>query len=102
MKLLRSIKYFYQRQVRGCDDSELWSLDISLAKWLVPRLERFKDCSLGCPVDLKQDEWDRILVRMILGFKFAADDTFLDDDIAELHIKDALELLGQYYRNLWS
>ena len=36
-------KYFIQRQIRGFDDRELWSLDTTLAKWLYPRFKALRE-----------------------------------------------------------
>lgn len=37
--IYRSIKYFFQRKIYGCDYSELWcGLDISFLKWLYKKL----------------------------------------------------------------
>jgi len=36
-------KFKKQRMLRGFDDSELWNLDITIAKFILPRLKAAKD-----------------------------------------------------------
>lgn len=47
----RMIKFFFQRRIRGFDDSETWNLDDQFYKWLEPRLRRFMEISLAYPSD---------------------------------------------------
>lgn len=56
--MFRSIKYFFQRLVRGWDDRETWNLDFEFYKWLYPRLVRFKKISLTVPPNKTAKEWD--------------------------------------------
>ncbi len=81
---------FTQRRIRGFDDSELWSLDDTILRFILPRLKRFRATDrAGWPgpeqifdidyeefqklndlgrEDLNQrsiEEWDRILDKMI-------------------------------------
>ena len=41
--LLRNLKYFWQRRTRGWDDSDLYSLDYTIAKFVLPRLKVFAE-----------------------------------------------------------
>lgn len=47
--LKRKIKFFFQRVIRGWDDSETWSLDYEFYKWLLPRLKRFEELTIAYP-----------------------------------------------------
>lgn len=38
-----NIKAFFQRRIRGFDDSEVWSLDDTILKFILPRLKRFRE-----------------------------------------------------------
>lgn len=49
---LRMLKHFKQRWTRGFDDSELWSLDWTIAKFVLPRLKAFREMGkAGCPAE---------------------------------------------------
>lgn len=81
---------FFQRRIRGFDDSELWSLDYTILKFILPRLKRYRASNrIGWPgpeaiFDIKYEdfqalsvpereilnaqsleEWDRMLDKMI-------------------------------------
>jgi len=68
-----------QREDRGWDDSETWSLDITFARWIWPRLERFKEITICRPADVTEEKWDAILGEMIEGFKIMDEDDMVPD-----------------------
>ncbi len=101
--LKRRIKHFWQRKTRGWDDSDLWHLDHTLAKWLAPRLERFRDVTISRPVDMPLSEWEDILDEMVWTFKFLGSEdrwSCFDDEEWE-RVDKGLDLFGKYYRDLW-
>lgn len=54
----RMIKFFFQRRIRGFDDSETWDLGEEFYKWIYPRLKRYAEISQGYPLDCKtHEEW---------------------------------------------
>lgn len=86
----RPIRFFWQRRTRGFDETELWNLDSTILKFILPRLQAFRESSrFGWPgpemifkinfkdfevlsesekIDLNQrsiEEWDRMLDKMI-------------------------------------
>ncbi len=87
--------WWWQRRTRGFDDRVTWSLDISLADWMLPRLKRFKELNNG-GVPLKDreslteeqiarvdggeleagvfspQEWDEVIDKMIFAFDYAS------------------------------
>lgn len=112
----RAITHWAQRKIRGWDDSDLWSLDFTLAKWILPRLTEFKKVKRGVPClegfgsyhvdeDYKkaEDEWDRIIDLMILSFELIVRDgngEILSRE-EEAKIDEGLDLFKKYLRNLW-
>lgn len=44
------IKFFFQRRIRGFDDSETWDLDTQFYKWIYPRLKRFTEITMAYPM----------------------------------------------------
>lgn len=67
MSIKRVIKFFFQRRVRGWDDSETWDLgNSSFFHWVLPRLTRFKEVTNGYPTGISTfEEWTKILQEMI-------------------------------------
>lgn len=64
--------------------SDLWNLDITIAKFVLPRLKKFKEEDDGCPRSEEMDtpeKWDEALYKMILAFEYVVsqDDWWLDD-----------------------
>lgn len=43
------VKRFFQRLIRGFDDSETWALDYTFYRWFKPRLKRFMEVNIGYP-----------------------------------------------------
>lgn len=96
-------EYKLQRKLRGFDDSEIWNFDITLAKFIIPRLERFKQVCDGYPYcdDVKSfQDWITVLNKIIASFSEIAckDD---GDDRDEDIINEGLDLFRKYYFYLW-
>ena len=90
-----------QRLERGFDDTELWNLDGTIAKFIYPRLKRFAECSEGVrPGDMDYDEWKKILNKMVQGFELISLDREKTDDEQELE-SEALDLFCEHFFSLW-
>lgn len=120
-RLKISLKHWWQRRTRGWDDSDLWSLDYTLAKWIIPRLERFKEVRNGIPLiegfefafeenateedfNKAEKEWVRIINKMIRAFTLIVgeNDNFeLLNDREWKEINEGLDLFRKYFTNLW-
>lgn len=68
--ILFDIKMWWQRKTRGYSDLEIWNLDYTVSKWIVPRLKAFQEGTIGCPPEIEFDEWKNELDEMIFGFEF--------------------------------
>lgn len=102
----RSIKFWWQRRTRGFDDSETWSLDNTLAKWLVPRLRRFKQlniCIWG-PNDEDGAVTDKIIDEIVWTFEFLGSDDFYEappNDPRWQRYEKGLDLFRENINHLW-
>jgi hypothetical protein len=100
-------KWKLQRDERGFDDTETWNLDVTLAKFIVPRLKVFKELNNGYPSKFKaKEEWDKVLDEMIEGFELYSDKWKCSSDQNMLNLeehkrKQAVKLLGEYFYDLW-
>lgn len=55
---LQKIRFFFQRRIRGWDDSDTWDMDDTFYKWVYPRLIRFKELTNGYPDEyLTYEDW---------------------------------------------
>lgn len=99
---IRIEKYKEQFKERGFDDTELWSLDITISKFIYPRLVRFRETLYGHPCNLSQKKWEEILDKMIEAFGYMSqNETIFDEDKLKI-INDGLKLFRKYFRHLWN
>jgi hypothetical protein len=100
----RKIKFLYQKLVWGFSDDELWSLDNTTARWLLPRLQRFRDITFAHPACLNSlEEWKEILDTIIFALERHLEDEWLfnlsEEDKEKVY--NGFEYLGTYFRGLW-
>ena len=99
----RWFKFCYQRWTRGWDDRELWNLDFTIAKFVLPRLRHFKELNCSYPHGNTSEEWDEILDNMILAFEIcAADDEWDWSAKTTEQVELGLALFSENFRGLWS
>lgn len=106
VKVIRAIKFWWQRRTRGWDDSETWCLSESIARVIAPRLRRFREISYISPYNIAIEEWVLDLELMIFAFEtIAADEdgsrTWQDDPAISLKVKHGLKLFSKRYLDLW-
>lgn len=100
--------YKQQRLERGFDDSEMWSLDCTIAEFIAPRLKVFKEqaAQIGDhPVNITSEKWQEILSQMIEGFELYSDHfNWPSEDSNEnwQKVYKALELFKNWFMNLWN
>lgn len=96
----RQKKWAKQRKKRGFDDTETWSLDVTFAKFLVPRLKRFKKINNGIPHGLTEEKWNKVLDVIIEGFE-----EVIKNGAGELYDPDKVEkglnLFKIWFRGMW-
>ncbi len=106
LKLLkRDIKFLYQRKTRGFDDSEMWNLDYSLAKLILPRLKLFRQTYSGLPAGLTKDQYEDILDEMIWTFTWYCGEQWSygkDYTANSKRADDGLKLFAEYFGGLWT
>lgn len=97
-------KYKKQRKDRGWDDTELWSLDTTIAKFIVPRLKRFKETVNGHPNEFTFEEWKVELQKMIDAFEYVAnDDEYYSYDKKKIKMCDVgMKSFHKYFSHLWN
>ena len=115
-----SLNFFMEN---GFFSEECWSLDVTLAALILPRLICFKDSTSGCPASLiKEDEeghvidedksnqlWHEILDKMVYAFWIIVSEcdgysTELNEKEREELIaakKEGLRLFAEYFESLW-
>lgn len=75
---------------------ELWGLDLTISKFIFPRLTLFKESINSTP------EWQEILSKMIYAFQYTIDDDkykTLPGDYPKY--EEGINLFAKYFRDLW-
>lgn len=118
-RIVQYLRFWWQRRTRGWDDSELWSLDYTIAKFALPRLRGFRQIMASHPCEITFKEWQHIVDEIIwfmeqvvlegdcemtdeenalLGFGADSDEY----KAASKRAKGAALLFGEYFCALWS
>ena len=95
-----------QRLERGFDDTELWNLDITIARFIYPRLKAYVDLhkEMYSNLDSFNKESEKELDKMVKAFK-----TYLDGDSKafltkkeEKTVSKGFRLFIKHFRHLWT
>ena len=99
----RESKFSEQRKEIGFDDSETWSLTDTIARFIIPRLKRFKEVNNGVPYGHTEESWDIVLDKMILSFELTCRDSGSRDysDDERIQLNEGLDLFRKYFFELW-
>ena len=85
-------------------EKELWNLDITMAKYIAPRLKAFRKKNFSHPASMSAVEWNKCLKKMIKAFELISGDDFETPKQAiknQKKIKKGLKLFAKYYQFLW-
>jgi len=118
--------YNPQAIAQTIDVEELYDLDVTIARFILPRLMMFKErCEYPRRMKLTHEQWNEILDKMIYAFERIACQTEEEtpeykayikaiwnneEDLVDLKhaakaslkpITEGLSLFHKYYRNLW-
>lgn len=98
-----SALYAEQRKTRGWDDTELWNLDYTIARFVYPRLKRFiKLEPVSYPNDFESyEDWIECLHKMLKSFEYASNSDNMEDLKDSEEIQEGFELFGKYFQHLW-
>jgi hypothetical protein len=55
--------------MKGFSDSDTYSLDVTITKFVLPRLKRFKELHCGFPNGFTMETWDETIDKMINAFE---------------------------------
>lgn len=103
----RQRKKWLKKQDLYVNPKETWSLDITFAKYIIPRLKKFKELNNGYPGDEEMDtpeKWDDALDKMIQAFEYVInlDEYWIDDpryDYTDIEFGHDKELYEKVMKN---
>ena len=92
--------YAKQREERGWDDTELWNLDHTIARFVYPRLKRFIELEpKSYPTDFTYEEWIETLKKMLYSFECIVNDSINREEYNK--VQEGFELFGKYFQTIW-
>ena len=97
-----------QRLTRGFDNTEMWSLDCTIAKFIAPRLKVFLEQAEQIedhPGQITFQEWKVILEQMIEGFEIYPNHFHWTEEESDANwrkVDKALSLFHKWFFNLWN
>jgi len=104
-------KHLKQLKTQGFSDTELWCLNMCIAKFILPRLKRFKTVTIGYPATLSEKKWQIVLDKMIFSFEWVVTETTMTEEYMKLSDKkkklnwkkydEGIKLFSQYFLSLW-
>lgn len=100
-------KMKYQLLTKGYCDRQVWGFKSEVAELNVKLLTELRDCKVGYPYGLTQKKWDKILGKIIDGFKAQLElDAMWDcnkkeEAKLEKQWKEGMALYTEWYDNLW-
>jgi hypothetical protein len=95
-----------QRRDRGFDDTELWGLDDTFARFILPRLKALRQQKLTPPLRMELAVWYSMLDKMIRAFELllpeggGAWDRGALTDKERSQVQEGLDQFRQYYFSL--
>lgn len=106
----RRIRYICQYFTRGFSDQQLWSFDVTLAEYILPRLIRYKEITNGMPFckelnrHYTEEEWNTVLEKMIFAMQYVKElDQLTGSNSSEKHkqYEEGITLFAKHFINLW-
>lgn len=98
--------YKKQYKTRGWDDTELWSLDSTILKFLQIRLDAFKENLHGYPSSMTMEQWQATLSQMADDAKYLSEKQYdLDRDKESAEYREVFnrffDSLKTHFFDLW-
>jgi len=105
-KILRLLSYVYQRITRGWDDRELWDLDMTIARFILSRIKRFREIAKSYPGDIDEmtgKRWDTILGDIAYSMEFYSSSISerMEKEFNKNRVQRGLNNLARYFGYLW-
>ena len=94
----RRDKYRQQRKERGFDDTELWNLDVTFARLMLPRLRAF--LPLRDELIVVDDKWHADMAAIILALEILSENS-VDIDGNRAIVTSGMEAFSRNIMRLW-
>lgn len=108
----RGLRFLWQKITRGFSDDEIWNLDFTMAKFILPRLKRLREMGCGHPGCYTDKQWWNIVDKMIWSFEFIItenDSERYPDNCShgqrraiDCKVQEGLKFFGKNFMALWN
>ena len=108
--IIKKIKNFWQRGIRGYSDYDLGDFDQYLSVVIIDGLFRFRELNecvptefcKNCTVDEGKDKWDAVIYEIIKGFSISEDKHYFEMTAKERkQFNKSFKLFKQHFSDLW-
>jgi hypothetical protein len=78
-------------------------LDVDIAKFIIPRIRKFRKTTISHPSNMSLKKWKRILKSIEKAFKLSIDENISYKDVKKVDkkVNKGLKLFQKYYTQLW-
>lgn len=100
----RQLFFYWQRDYRGFDNSDMWNLESKILDWLIPRLKVFSYFAKGSGwFDGKGGyvKGDKIVEEILKGFKIYHEKDFFSKKESNI-INHSFNLFKKHFGDLWT
>ena len=103
-KIYRRFKWICQKIIRGYSDEDLFSLDDTISRFILPRLKAFRECPGGYNDSIFNniEEWIACIDKMIRAFEVMVEDEWFGDDKLTKEKEEGFRLFYVFYGALWN
>lgn len=109
---IRATKRTYFRIRHGFWPQDWWNFDSRCAKWVYPRLKFYSEHRNGYPGDVRNEEWDEIVKKIVWSMEFIATeklwppegdyDPSPEDFMKDMEkVQEGLDLFGKWFMAFW-
>lgn len=104
--ICRWFRLWKQRQIRGWDDSETWSLDSTFTSFMLPRLKKYQEFSEEILADIDfLNELEKIIFALeVHDHQYDFDHPLHYNNLSKEdqdRVEEGFEALGRNFRRLW-
>ena len=93
--------YVAEMKKTGVSPDETWSLDLTIALFVLPRLKLFKELTISYPCGMTMDGWYAELDKMIAAFELICSEKAFPTKDEQSKINAGLDSFRKYFEALW-
>ena len=93
--------FLERRRFGGWDSRDTYELDVTIARFVVPRLKLFIQLNNRYPNCIDEVTWNEYLGEILFALEMVAARDNPDQSVDWVRVKNGLELFGRHFTDLW-